>query len=220
MVRVSRYPVPDGRRFVTSEPDGFLIRSRAAPITAAVLLIAATAASLASTGLLSPLVNGSGYLTWTFAHQDRVIAGSFFLIVEAFTSAGVAMALYPTLRRHAAGLAIGSVGFRVMEGVMYLVSAVAVLLLVTLSRDAASAASAGYIHTSGSILRALRNQASLAGILAFYLGAFMYYWIFFRSRLVPRWLASWGLAGVVLGFLAGMLVSSAPPRRCHLCRSG
>jgi hypothetical protein len=206
MVSVSRYPVPDGRRFVASEPDGFLTRSRTTPITAGVLLIAATAASLVSTGLLNPLVNGSSYLTWTFAHQDRVIAGSFLLMVSAFTGAGVAIALYPALRRHAAGLAIGSVGFRVMEGVMYLVSAVAVLLLVTLSRDAATAGSAGYIQTSGSLLRALRDQASLAGILAFYLGAFMYYWIFFRSRLVPRWLASWGMGGVVLGFVAGMLV--------------
>jgi len=34
----------------------------------------------------------------------------------------------------------------------------------------------------------------------------MYYWIFFRTGLVPRWLSGWGLAGVILGFTAAMLV--------------
>ena len=173
--------------------------------TAGALLITATAASLVSTALLNPVLNGSGYLAWTFAHQDRVIAGSLFLIVAAFAGAGIAIALYPTLRRYGQGLAIGSVSFRVMEAVMYLVSAVAVLLLVTLSQDVA-AGSVNDAGTLGSLLRALHDQASLAGILAFYVGALLYYSIFFRSRLIPRWLSGWGIIGVVLGLGAGLLV--------------
>jgi hypothetical protein len=37
---------------------------------------------------------------------------------------------------------------------------------------------------------------------SFSLGAFLYYVAFFRSRLIPRWLSGWGIAGI--GLLAAM----------------
>jgi len=44
------------------------------------------------------------------------------------------------------------------------------------------------------------------GVLAFYTGATLYYLVFYRSQLIPRWLSVWGLAGTVLGLVAGLLV--------------
>jgi len=34
----------------------------------------------------------------------------------------------------------------------------------------------------------------------------MYYYIFYQTRLVPRWLAGWGLAGAAMCMVAGLLV--------------
>jgi Domain of unknown function (DUF4386) len=175
---------------------------------AGVLFITATAASLLSTGLLNPVLNGSGYLAKIFAHQDRVIAGVSVELLAAFSSAAIAISLYPVLARHRPGLALGSVGFRLIEGMLYVVGTIGALLLVTLSQQAASATApdSPYFSTTGALLRALRDQTSLAAVLAFYTGALMYYWIFFQTGLVPRWLSGWGLAGVVLGFTAAILV--------------
>jgi len=175
---------------------------------AGVLFITATAASLLSTSLLNPVLNGSGYLAKIFAHQDRVIAGVSVELLAAFSSAAIAISLYPVLARHRPGLALGSVGFRLIEGVLYVVGAIGALLLVTLSQQAASSQAPGspYFSTTGALLRALRDQTSLAAVLAFYTGALMYYCIFFQTGLVPRWLSGWGLAGVILGFTAAILV--------------
>jgi len=63
-----------------------------------------------------------------------------------------------------------------------------------------------YLRTSGALLLTLRNQAGLIGVLAYYVGASMYYYVFYRARLIPRWMSGWGLAGTALGAVAGLLV--------------
>jgi Domain of unknown function (DUF4386) len=174
---------------------------------AGTLFIAATIASLLSTGLLNPVFSGSDYLGKIAAHQDRILAGSFFEIIAAFASAGIALSLYPVVRRHGEALALGSVGFRLLEGGLYLVAAVGTLLLLQAGRDAtAGSPIPSYLRASGALLLTLRNQAGLIAVLAFYVGASMYYYVFWRARLVPRWLSGWGLAGTALGAVAGLLV--------------
>jgi Domain of unknown function (DUF4386) len=174
---------------------------------AGALLIAATVASLLSTALLNPVFSGSDYLVKISAHQDRILAGGFFEIIAAFASAGIAVSLYPVVRRHGEALALGSVGFRLLEGGLYLVAAIGTFLLLQVGQDATAGPPVpAYLRTSGALLLTLRDQAGLAGVLAFYLGASMYYYVFYRSRLIPRWLSGWGLAGTALGALAGLLV--------------
>lgn len=171
------------------------------------LLITATAASLASTALLGPVLTGTDYLGGIYAAQGRILGGALLTMLSAFTSASIAIALYPLLRAHSRGLALGSVGMRVIEASMYLVSALGPILLVVLSQQHARAAPRPpYDETLGALLKALRDQASIIGSLAFYLGAGMYYLIFRQSRLVPRWLSDWGLLGVTLGLASGILV--------------
>jgi hypothetical protein len=174
---------------------------------AGVLFICATAASLVDRALLSPVLSSPDYLAAIVANQDRVTAGAFFQVIAGLTSAGIAVALYPVLRRRAESLALGSVGLRFVEGALYIVGAIGTLLLVNLSRLAAAGTEASSsAATTGALLLALRDRASMTGILAFYLGGTIYYVIFFRSRLIPRWLSGWGIAGTTLGLTAALLV--------------
>ena len=121
---------------------------------------------------------------------------------------GIAIALYPVLRKHNEGLALGSVGFRLIEGALYIGIVVCLLLLVTLSQESANAgavASSAY-EVPAALLMAARDSLGEVAVLAFGLGALMYYWVFYQSRLVPRWLSAWGLVAIALVMVSGLLV--------------
>jgi len=173
---------------------------------AGVLFIVATAASLLSVAFLGS-AGSADYLTNMAADEGSVTVGVLLRFIAAFASAAIAVSLYPVLRRYRQGLALGSVAFRLIEGTFYALGAVSVLLLLTLSQEfVKTGGDPAYFSQSGTLLKALDDWAGLAGILAFYMGGLLYYRVFYQTRLVPRWLAAWGVGGVVLGAAAALLV--------------
>ena len=183
--------------------------NRRIAVVAGVLFIIATVGSLASTALLSPILKAPDYLTQVAAHKDQVLLGALFQFIAALGCPAIAMALYPVLRRHNEGLALGSVGFRVIEGVFYVLIVVCLLLLVTLSQEAvnAGAQASSAFQVPGILLMAARDWLGpVVAVLTFGIGAVMYYWVFYRARLVPRWLSAWGLVAATLVTVSGLLV--------------
>jgi len=168
----------------------------------------ATAASILSLPFLGP-INDSNYLVSVSVNGNQVTTGAFVALIGAFASASIAISMYPVLRRHNEGLALGAVGFRLIEGVFYIVGVVFLALLLSLSQEFVKAESPGssYFQTVGVVLLAGYHWAEyVGGPLAFCLGALLYYYIFYQTRLVPRWLSGWGLVGIALLLVATVLV--------------
>jgi uncharacterized protein DUF4386 len=166
----------------------------------------ATGAALAA-ATVEPVLSGTDYLTKVAANASQVAGGALFFLIAAFTSVGIAISLYPVLKTWNAGLALGSVVFRTMEAAMYIAAVVSLLSLVTLSQRFAHAGAADLaaFQAMGDSLRSMREHATLAAVFAFSPGAFMYYYLFFQSRLIPRWLSGWGMAASVLMLAACLL---------------
>ena len=66
-------------------------------------------------------------------------------------------------------------------------------------RDASS------FQTSGALLLALKDWASVPENFPYGLGALILNYMFYQSELIPRWLAGWGLVGGALMFVMGFL---------------
>ena len=80
--------------------------------------------------------SGRPGLSYQFsANENQVIIGASWFYSSAFASAGIAISLYPVLKKYNEALALGSVGFRVIEGVFYIVGVVGLLSLLTLSQE-------------------------------------------------------------------------------------
>ncbi len=175
-------------------------------LTAGVLFIIATVADLLGAAV-RPDLSGTDYLTQVAAQGNRVAAGTLLLLIAAFACAGIAISMYPILRKANAGLALGSVVFRTVEAVMYVIAVVSLLSLLTLGQQhvSAGAAERASLGAVGGLLLSLREHAALAGVFAFCLGGLLYYFAFFQSRLIPRWLSGWGIGAIVLMTTAAVL---------------
>jgi hypothetical protein len=178
-------------------------------VAAGALFVVATVADIISRAVLvQPILGAPDYLARVSTNEGQVLLGALFLVIGAVAAAGIAIALYPVLRKHNEGLALGSVGFRLIEGALYLGIVVCLLVLVTVSRESESAGatvSSAY-RVPGALVMAARDALGEVAVLAFGIGALMYYGVFYRSRLVPRWLSAWGILAVALVMLSGVLV--------------
>jgi len=174
-------------------------------ITGVIFIIATVAVLVA--GALTPVLTGTDYLTRFFAHSNQVDAAALIYLVSAFASAGIAIAMYPVMKGSNAGLALGSVIFRTLEAAFYMVEVVSLLALLTLSQQftIAGAADRTLLQAIGNTLVSVREHAALVAVFAFCLGAFMYYTLFFQSRLIPRWLSGFGIVAIILMMTACVL---------------
>jgi len=182
---------------------------RAAAVATGALFIAATVADLISrVAFVQPILAAPLDLAKVEANQSQVLLGALFLFIGAAASAGIAIALYPVLRKHNEGLALGAVCFRLIEGGLYAGIVVCLLVLVSVSQESVKAgASAAAAYTvPGVLLTAARDALGEVAVLAFGLGALMYYWVFYRTRLVPRWLSVWGLVAIGSVMVSSVLV--------------
>lgn len=179
---------------------------RKAAIIVGVLFLLGFAGAVTAV-IAKPLLDSLDYLVRIAADHDAIIIGEFFQIVMAFAVAGIAIFLYPVLKKYDEGLALGAVGFRLIEGTLFIIAAIAVLSLIPLSEEFVRAgADVSHVQIAGGLLQSISYWSSqIFAPIAWCVGALMYYYIFYKSRLIPRWLSMWGLIGAVL-FLSGALL--------------
>jgi hypothetical protein len=139
-----------------------------------------------------------------------VYVGALFEILTLVAGIGMAVTLYPVLRRQSESLALGYVTVRVVESCLIAVGIVSLLAVVTLRRDLAGAAGTDHasLILSGRSLVAVHDATFLLGpafCAAIGNGLILGY-LMLRSGLVPRRLALLGVAGGSLALVTALLV--------------
>ncbi len=172
-----------------------------------VLFITATVAGVLSLLFTGPL-NTPDYLIKVSANENQIIIAGLLMLIMGFAVAGIGIAMYPVFKKHNEALALGFAGFRIIEGVLFIVSVVSLLSLLTLSQEfvKAGAPDASYFQTIGTLLQEENYWAYHMGTISFGLAALIFYYLLYQSKLIPRWLSVWGLIGVPLWFAVSLLI--------------
>jgi hypothetical protein len=163
--------------------------------------------SIAAVILYDPVLNDANYILSNGA-DTRVQLGVLCEIVLAITNVGTAVVLWPIVRRQSETLALSYVASRIVESIVIVVGAISLLTVMTLREDfAAAGAEAGTLTVAGKSLVAVHDWTFLlgpgfcVGVNGLLLGL-----LFYRSGLVPRWIAMFGLIGGPLIFASAIAV--------------
>jgi hypothetical protein len=161
------------------------------------LFIIGTVAGALSLVVTNPLLTAPDYVAQVAAHPGQMVLGTLLVLTMGFALAMVPVVFWPVGKKHNEMLAMGYVVFRgALETVTYIVGGLGWLLLVALSKESGAGPLAGFVRTTE---RLIWDQLIA---IPFILGALMFYYLLYQSRLVPRWLSVWGLAGAVVYIIA------------------
>ncbi|GAB3685152.1 hypothetical protein GCM10028857_15180 [Salinarchaeum chitinilyticum] len=187
-----------------------MISTRTTARLVGVLYIVGTVAGGLSAALLTPIQNSQNELLEVSQQTDQVLAAALLILLMGFALAAIPLLLYPILKRHSEPLALGYVVFRgAIETTLYLVSSLVWLVLLHVGQEYAEAegADASHLEAVGAVVLEINDVVGHVILaLVFPVGALLFYYVLWDSRLVPRWLSGWGILAAFLYLAAALLV--------------
>jgi hypothetical protein len=171
---------------------------RKAALFAGLFYIGTFVFSIPALGLYDGVVNDPNFVLGAGSDQG-VLWGGLIEILTALTGIGTAVALYPVIKRHGPGRAVGFVASRTLEAAMICAGVLAVLAVYTLRQDMAGATDTAALTTTATGLVAVKDWSFLLGPgIMPAINALCFATIMYQSRLVPRWIPTVGLIGAPL----------------------
>ena len=171
-----------------------------ARIVGALFLFSNVTFMLGAVVFVEPILSAADYLTLVSANRTQVVLGVLLELINGIAYLGIAVLMFPILKQRFESMALGYVGFRIIEFVMQTLSDINPLSLLTLSEGFVSAGSpeASSFQALGTLLLAERHWAFQMVSITLGLGALMFYYMLYQSKLIPRFISIWGLIGAAV----------------------
>lgn len=132
------------------------------------------------------------------------------ILGEMITAVGVIFlgaVLFVALRKQNDTVALVAMGFYILEAALLADNGIAAFSLLRISQEYVTAHSA-YLQTMGNLAHESMDFGEMLLMLPFCLGAVLFYYMFYRSGIVPRALSLWGLITVSVALIATLFAIS------------
>lgn len=173
---------------------------------AGALFITTLVANIIGSSFIDSIVDDPDYRINLSSSKTQVIMAEFLDLLTAAAVVGIAVMMFPILKKHNENIARRYLGFRIIESAMLIIGTIIVLSLLTLSEEyvEAGAPDASHFQTLGAFALAGRDWAFKVAVIFYFMGALIFYYLLYRSKLIPRWLSGYGLIASTLAFTAIM----------------
>ncbi len=140
-------------------------------------------------------------------NQMQISAGALLMLVNSAVVAGIGVLAFPVLKPHHGISAYAYLISRALEAVMLAVGIVFLLVLIPLGQEFvdAGASNASALPALARVAQAGNHYSYQIAMIFLGLGSVMFCRVLFRARLVPRFLAVWGLVGYAI-FATGAIL--------------
>lgn len=164
-----------------------------------VLFLIALILNIVANEISKPVLDRTVYLTNAYSHRYLIVVVNLLNITCAIAMIFIPLVLLSAVRYQHKPLAIAYIGFRGLEGILFLFIAVKTLSFIDFSKmflvndtrhDIAAA--------TGNMVIAEIHWATIIYLIIYSCGALVFYYLLLKSRLVPQGLSIWGLVAVLL----------------------
>jgi hypothetical protein len=166
-----------------------------------ILFLTAIVTSLLGGIWLDTILTAPDYLSSISGNKTQVVTGVLLELINGLAVIGIAVGMYPIFRKQYEALALGYVALRIIEAVIVIAAVISPLALIALSQEYinAGAPDTSYFQTLGTSFLAVRAiWVSTMLAIFFGLGALLFYYLLYQSKLVPRFISVWGFIAVAL----------------------
>ena len=175
------------------------------------LFIIGTLAGIFSLVFSASIRDAQNSLAYIYANKNDVIISALFVLLMGLSLAMIPVFMFPILKKQNEALALGYLVFRsALETMTSIAIAVSWLFLLPLSQVyvQAGATEPSNLLNLGNKLLASDEIAFIATII-FCLGALIFYFLLYQSKLVPRFISIWGILAVIPYLASALLVMFA-----------
>jgi hypothetical protein len=185
-------------------------------IIVGILFIIATVFLFIGEAVYDPILGSPDYLDIAYPNEIIVIIGMLLEFACVLAIPLIAVFMFPIIRKHNEALAIGYVGFRFLEAVLFVSVEINKLSLINLSKGYLQnrGMDVSYFQNLGSSIQSTNEWTFSMYVIVFTVGAMVLYSALYRSKLVPRFISVWGFVGTVvmlIGVLLDMIALGSDP---------
>ena len=154
-------------------------------------------------GVFSFSIYESDYLIAVASNENQVIFGALLEIVATAAIVGIPIAMFPLLKKYNESLALSYVAIRIIEGLTIFLNTIILLSILALSQEFTNLVTPDvlFFQTSGTLLLTVREQISILVDFSFPIGAFIFNYLLYKTKRIPRWISILGLIGGALWFI-------------------
>ena len=122
------------------------------------------------------------------------------ILVDMLTALGIIFLgamLFVTLRNQSEKIALVALGFYILEAALLAVSRIEAFSLLRISQEYVTAGQPAYLETMGNLaFESMDFVGSTLHMLTFCIGGILFYYLLYKSKIVPHVLSLWGLITV------------------------
>lgn len=148
-------------------------------------------------GLVSSVTTAPDFLSTLSAHSTTLVLGAFLMLLNTAVDIGKGVLFFPIAERHGKRSALAYLAAITVQVVLLDLGVLFLLLLIPLTEFVAGAG-ASWASGLGSLLMQANTLAYQLGQGTLVFGALFMTWFLFRTRMVPRTLALWGVVGYAI----------------------
>jgi len=165
-------------------------------------------ASLVSTLILTPMIVQGKIVESMTNISNNVLQMRASISLEMIATIGIVILgvlLYTTLKNQNRNMALVALGLYLITAAIIAVSRIAAFSLLLVSQESVITGHPVYLQTLGNLFYELQDFGYFLHMLPYTLGALIFYYLFYKSRLLPRVLILWGLIAISIALIGSLI---------------